>query len=1134
MSNPFLERIVKNFVLFDGGTGSTLISFNIPEKDFHGHENCNSYLNISRPDLVEKVAEGYFEAGADCSKTNTFAASKIQLKNVGLENRIIEINKKGAEIVKKATEKYSAKETPRLVVGITSSTGILPSMGEGELVGPGFEGIATAAEEQVTGLIQGGADMIVVETQQDIIETKASIIGAKNAMQKLKTPLPLIAEATIEQNGKMLMGAGADVFLATMQALDVDVIGTNCGLGPKEMAPATKFLCENSTTYVSARPNAGMPKNIDGKAVYDLSPEDFADYMKKFVVEYGADIIGGCCGSNKLHIKKTYETLKGAKKKQRKPVYFDAVASPTKTVKLDKGLVIVGERTNATGSRKFKELLIKENMPEIIELAREQENTGAQVLDLNVSHNDLKKSEEYYFEKLIKKFSLSCSAPIMIDSTNPKAMEIALQHCPGKPIINSANLEDPKKFEKVCALAKKYGAALVLLTIEENGMAESKEDKIRVARRLYKLATEQFGLRDENLIFDMLTFPVTTGQEKYKTAAIETIDAIKEIKKALPKCKTILGISNISFGVGTAARAALNNVFLHHAAKAGLNFAIINPSQATSITKIPKNERTLCENLLFNRTKDVPPLAEFIKFFEGRKETTEKTEKSAHTHLSPEEQLREKIIKRSSKGLEELLDTLREKHRPGEIINEILLPAMREVGELMSRGKMILPFVLDSASVMKKSIGYLDKFMDKDDKYQRGKIVLATVFGDVHDIGKDLVKTILQNNGFEVIDLGKQVPRDKIISTAVKENADAIGLSALLVSTSVQMKQVVEELAEKNLEFPVIIGGASVNSSFAERIRRLENGRQYKGEVLYANDAFQALDYASKIVESTTPPTKHSPTQKSTSKTKTTLPEKTTSAGNSELKKVKIPKAPFYGTKIIENIPLDKVYSLLNLDYIYKLHWGVRCSSNEEYNKLIKTKFNPILEKLKKEAMENKWLEPKAIYGFFPCYSLRNSLHVLDPKTKKEAVEFIFPRQPKNENICLADYFSGSRENPDVLGVQIVTVGPNATSACNKFNKKGEYSKTLYLHGLSVEIAEATAKYMHSRVRKELSIEANQGERYSIGYPSCPDLSDQKKLFKLLKPERIGISLTSAFQMVPEQTTSAMIIHNKHARHFTI
>jgi 5-methyltetrahydrofolate--homocysteine methyltransferase len=841
--SKFLDALKDRVLVTDGSMGVTIFSLNLTADDYDGKEGCIDYLSITKPEVIQKIHESFLEVGCDVVETNTFGANRIKLKEFGLDN-VYEINKSAVEIANNAVSKFDDKE--RFVAGSIGPSGLLLSSTDPELSNISFNELVEVFKEQALGLIDGKVDVFIIETQQDILETKATIIGVKEALAEKNKDIPIVVQVTLDINQKMLLGTDVAAALTTLDCLDVDIIGMNCSTGPSEMTESVRFLCNNTNKFVSCIPNAGLPVNVNGKAEYKLSPEEFTKYLTSFVKDFGVNLVGGCCGTTKEHIKELVGSVKSLKPRRETVQKVESVSSALNSVSLiqEPRPLLVGERTNATGSKKFRDLLKNEDYDAILDLAKEQVEHGAHVLDVSTAHNDLEKGESYYMKKLIKKFS-TINAPLMIDSTEPEVIEKALQNYPGKAIINSVNFErNSSLLDEVFPLVKKYGAAVVALPIDDEGMAQTKQRKLDIAEKIYQKAKD-YGINTSEILFDFLTFTLATGEDNYKETGIATFEAIKEFKARHPEIKTSLGVSNVSFGLKPVARKVLNSVFLHHAIEYGLDAAIVHAGNITPYSLIDKNERELMDNLIFNKENALKKVVDYYEDVDV--DEVKKSNKYISEELSVEERIHNHIVYRISTNLEKNLDECLKKYTALEIINTILIKAMKDVGDRFGKGEFVLPFVLDAANIMKKAMDHLEKFLDKDQK-SNGTIILATVYGDVHDIGKNLVKTVLENNGFKVLDLGKAVSIAKIIDEVRENKPVALGLSALLVSTSQQMKAIVEELHKNNLAVPVIVGGAAVSEKFAKQIGVID-GDKYVGRVHYAKTAFDGLEIVLRLIK---------------------------------------------------------------------------------------------------------------------------------------------------------------------------------------------------------------------------------------------------------------------------------------------
>ncbi len=1142
-----MEELSRRVLIMDGAMGTEIQKYELSPDDFKGKEGCNEYLVITRPDVIQGIHKSYLEAGCDIVETDTFGGNLFKLREHGLEELHDEINFQAAKIAREIADSMSTSDKPRFVAGSIGPTGFLPSSDDPELGKITFDELSHAFYIQSKALCEGGVDALLIETSQDILEVKAAIHGIHKYLKDSQKSVALIAQVTLDTTGRMLLGTDIGSALTTIETLGVDVVGMNCSTGPQHMREPARYLCENTSLRVSCVPNAGLPINEDGKAVYPMKPDEMADAMVDFIEQFGVNIIGGCCGTTPEHIGKMYQKINQLPTKDRlvtKPFY---VSSSIKSVSLDQNPkpLMVGERLNAQGSRKVKELLLKDDYNSLMMIARDQMETGAHVLDVCVALTE-RDNEVETMETMVKKLSMSVDAPLMFDSTDYKVLEQALKKYPGSALINSINMENGReRIDHILPLAKEYGAGVVALTIDEKGMAKTVDRKYEIAKRIYDIYTKEFNLEAGSLLFDVLTFTLATGEDEWLDSAIHTLKAIRKVKEDIPGVLTILGVSNVSFGLKPIARKVLNSVFLYHAVKEGLDAAIVNPKEIIPYPSIPQNEKDLAENLIFNHSKDA--LMELSTYFENKQSTGTTDELSKQEELlSVEEAIHHKILHRIGDGIEHLIDEAMEKYKPVDILNNILLGAMKDVGDKFGAGELILPFVLQSAEVMKRAVAYLENFLEKKEGQTKASILLATVYGDVHDIGKNLVKTILSNNGYTVHDIGKQVPVNTIIEKAVELNVQAIGLSALLVSTSKQMSICVQELHSRGYQYPVLIGGAAINQDYGSRISFIENQKQYIGGVFYCKDAFEGLDVMDNLSDENKRElfikTINDRALKVLEKKDTSSDDKIATNQNirSKISPVRnVPKPPFWGSRILRetDINLNDVFTHLPVTELFRLSWGGRGKSIEEYKKLVKEEFQPQLELLKSEVIKNNLLTPKIIYTYIPCQADKNSLILFDPDHQdKKIAQFTFPRQNKEPYLCLSDYFNDvSSGIKDLIAIQVVTVGSKVTEICEELNEKGNYTKAYYLHGLAVQTAEALAEYNHQNLLSELKLLVDQGKRYSFGYPACPDLEDQKTIMSIMPVEKeIGVTLTDAYQLIPEQSTSAIIIHHPDSVYFRI
>jgi 5-methyltetrahydrofolate--homocysteine methyltransferase len=1140
----FREALERRPLVFDGAMGTQIQRHQLTAAEFGGKEGANDLLTLTRPDLIEEIHARYFAVGCDVVETNTFGSSRLKLDEYGLGHRTYEVNCRAAILARRAAERYSTPDHPRFVAGSIGPTGMLPSSSDPALGNITSDALERIFLEQAKGLVEGGVDALIIETQQDMLELRAAVLACDAVRREALRDVFVIAQPTlIDANGRMLLGTDIGSAVATLERLPVDAVGLNCSTGPDEMRASVKALAEKCSHWVSVLPNAGMPENEDGRAVYKLSPDDLARALAGFVAEYGVDIVGGCCGTTPEHLRKVVEAVRGlSAPRRRRPAPAAELSSAMKAVPLamEPRPLVVGERLNSQGSRKVKELLLADDYAGLVQIARGQVEAGAHVLDVCVALNE-RDDEAAQMRTLAKLLAQSVDAPLMIDSTEPDVIEGALKVYPGRCIVNSVNLEKSgERVRRVLPLVRRYGAAVVAMTIDEKGMAQTAERKAEVARRIVAVAKDH-GIQPDSLVFDALTFTLATGGEEYRRSAVETLEGIRRIKAENPGVFTTLGVSNVSFGLAKSAREVVNSVFLYHAVQAGLDLAIVNPKDVLPYPAIDTEERALAEDLVFDRRPDA--LARLIAHF-GAKGAPEKAAVdplAGAAGKEAEERIHLQILHRRPEGIEALIDEALARRSPVDVLNQVLLPAMKEVGDRFGAGELILPFVLQSAEVMKKAVAHLEQFLEKKAGATKGNVVLATVYGDVHDIGKNLVKTILSNNGFTVHDLGKQVPVATVLEKALQVNADAIGLSALLVSTSKQMPFCVEELHRRNLSFPVIIGGAAINRRFGYRTHFAQDGTPYAGGVFYAKDAFEGLEVVAALVDpARRDALKREVLQKAVAEKSRPAAEPVAQAParrtGSVAPAARVPAPPFWGPRVVPSgsIALADVWPHLDLAELFKLQWGVK-AKGAEYERLLREEFGPKLEELKAEAQAQGWLVPKVVYGYFPCHAEGNDLVVLDPTHRKaEVARLQFPRQPDDRNLCLADYFREER-GADVCALQVVTVGDQATHLAEQAQERGDYTRALFLHGLAVETAEALAEYWHRQVRTELGLPDGQGKRYSPGYPSWPELSDQRQVWKLLDPIRtIGVSLTEACQMVPEQSTSAIVLHHPDAIYFLV
>jgi len=1182
-NRKYLDALEQKVLVFDGAMGTSLQIQDLTAEHFGGEQynGCNDFLVISYPEAVEKVHRSFLEVGVDAIETNTFRSNRITMQEYGLQDRVIEINETAARLARRLADEYStakhAKENqklgdlsalrgsenqPRFVAGSIGPSGKLPSANDPQLSDVTFDDLAEVFREQAVGLIRGGVDVLLIETSQDILEVKAAIRGIHQAFDETQVYLPIQAQVTLDTTGRMLLGTDVNAALAILEGMGIDVIGLNCSTGPEHMREPIRILGETATLPVSCIPNAGLPLNVDGQAVYPLEPEPFAKDMYEFVTKHNISIVGGCCGTTPEHLKLLVDKLNVHPHPDRPTRATPQLASAMSAISMrqDPPPTLLGERCNAQGSRKFKRLLLEEDYDSILEIAREQVEFGAHALDISCAVTE-RPDEVELMRNVVKKLEMGVDVPLVIDTTELDVLEVALKTAPGRCLINSTHLESGReKADKIFKLAKEHNAAVIILTIDEGGMAKTREKKLEVAKRIYDIAVNDHGLKPQDLVYDTLTFTLATGDEEFANSAIETIEGIRLIKQNLPGVMASLGVSNLSFGLAPHARPVLNSVMLYHCMQAGLDMAIVNPAHITAYPDIPQEEKDLAEDLIFNRRTDA--LQRYIEYYE-KVTPTEQAEAANPTEgMTPEQRLHWKILRRHKDGVEADIDSLipfpfppgekiADQEKRGQnhikavhILNNVLLPAMKEVGDKFGAGELILPFVLQSAEVMKKTVSHLENYLEKVEGVTKGTVVIATVYGDVHDIGKNLVKTILANNGYTVIDLGKQVPAETIITKAVEVNATAIGLSALLVSTSKQMPLIVNEMQRRGHKIPILVGGAAINRRFGRRILQTEGGDFYEPGVFYCKDAFEGLETMDALIDPERRPELLAKTVREAEmelgrKSQTPDYRKTT-ATRSSIQPAPINLPLKWGARVVKDMPLEMVLKHLNLNELYRLSWGAKNSHGPEWEKL-KKEFEARLEKMTKAALKDGWLKPQAVYGYFPCQSDGDDLIIYDPATidtaaPNEWMRFNFPRQPYDDHLALSDYFAPVESGRiDVVALQVVTVGLEATERFDKMQAAGDYSEAYFMHGLAVQTAEATADYLHNHIRRELGIGENQGKRYSWGYPAIPELEDHKKVFELLPArQELGMDLTSAYQLMPEQSTAAIIVHHPQAKYYSV
>ncbi|MCO6437872.1 MAG: methionine synthase [Phycisphaerae bacterium] len=1183
---PIIRLAQQRVLVLDGAMGTTVHRHDLKLADYDGHENCTDIITLTRPDVLREIHRSFLAVGCDAVMTNTFGASKHVLGEFGIADKTYEVNRRAAEIARGACDEFTRPNRPRFVVASAGPGTRLPS-----LLQTTWDALVDSYTEQHRGLLDGGADAILIETCQDILQAKAAIVAAIDAMKEKGRRVPIFCTVTIETTGAMLVGTEIAAALTAIDAYpEVTAFGLNCATGPQEMSEHVRYLSSASDRLLIVQPNAGLPQLVGGKPHYALTPDELARWLLEFVEVDGVNIVGGCCGTTPEHLAAVVDALEGRVPRKRTPHLEPSVSSVYQAVTLrqENAFLAVGERTNANGSKKFRELLAESDVDGMVQMAREQVRHGSHLLDVCVAY--VGRDEVADASSVLKRFATDVTAPLVIDSTEVNVIEAALKLCGGKCVINSINLEDgEEKADVICTLARRHGAALIALTIDEQGMAKTADRKIEVARRIHDIVVNRHGIRPSDLIFDPLTFTVCTGNEDDRKLAVETIEALRRIKTELPEVHTLLGVSNVSFGIKPPARRVLNSVFLHLCRDAGLDAAIVHVNGILPLYKIDDAHRHIAEDLVFDRRREgYDPLTALLQAFEN---VTADEAKESKQPKSIEERLKFRIINGDRTDLEADLDEAMLKYRPLDIINDLLLDGMKTVGDLFGAGQMQLPFVLQSAETMKAAVRFLEPHMDKIEGGGKGSMVLATVRGDVHDIGKNLVDIILTNNGYTVYNLGIKQPISAIIDAYEKNNADAIGMSGLLVKSTVIMRENLQVLNERGIDAPVVLGGAALTRKYVEEDLRPE----YRGSVFYAKDAFAGLRLMDEIVTGKSV----EPRASARAEARTSEPQGTASAGVPLLsgsassasptsaranapteplpptradallheeasqrhgyippvsdisRDESVPSAPFWGRRIIERVEPRAVVPYLNENMLFQVQWGYRKNrrSPGDWDRYLQSEVRPKLRDLLDVCEQEDILHPRAAYGFWPAQSDGDLLFVYDPgDPSRKLATFDFPRMGKPPYWCLSDFFKPvSSDEMDVAAFMVVTVGRKVSEVARQWFAADRYQDYLHLHGLGVELAEALAEYIHKQIRMEWGIAAGdardkqelfkqryQGSRYSFGYPACPRLEDQVKLWPLLEPQRIDVTLSEEFQLEPEQTTTALIVHHRQAKYFNV
>jgi 5-methyltetrahydrofolate--homocysteine methyltransferase len=1161
MSRPHLLDALRDRVLLcDGGMGSRVQALTLDiERDYWGQENCTEVLNLSRPDLVREIHRGYFEAGADMVETNSFGGSPITLAEFDLADRAHEINQRAGELAREAAEAFSDGRH-RWVVGSVGPGTKLPTLGNID-----YDTLENALAAQSAGLIAGGVDAILIETCQDTLQIKAAVNGAKRARLIAGTDTPIFVQVTVETTGTLLVGPDIAAAATVVHALDVPLIGLNCATGPQEMAEHVRWLATNWPGLLSIQPNAGLPELVDGHTRYPLGAEEMAIWIERFLVEDGVNLIGGCCGTTTSHIAALDAMLRRRGEFRpapvaRTPVWIPSVASlyGQTPLRQENSYFSIGERCNANGSKKWRELQERGDWDGCVAMGREQVHEGSNALDICTAF--VGRDEHMEMNEVIRRFTSTVNAPLVIDSTETPVIEAALKLHGGKPIINSINFEDGEDAARDrLVLAKRFGAAVIALTIDETGMAKTAAQKLDIARRLVDFACNRHGLPQSDLLIDPLTFTIATGNEDDRKLGEETLEGIRLIRAEFPDIQIILGLSNISFGLNAAARAVVNSVFLDHAVRAGMSGAIVHVSKIRPLHQIPPEEAQVVEDLIFDRRREgYDPLQRVLELFAERKAADATKKVRAET---VEGRLKDRIIDGDRKGLQAELDEAMTRHKPLDIINTILLDGMKVVGELFGAGKMQLPFVLQSAETMKAAVAHLEPHMERVEGQEKGTIVLATVKGDVHDIGKNLVDIILTNNGYRVVNLGIKVKLADMVAAAKEHQAHAIGMSGLLVKSTVIMRENLEEMTRQGLEIPVMLGGAALTRNYVED----DCVRAYAcGRVAYARDAFDGLhlmdrvtgngfdDYLAAIQAKRAGKARNTARTLGQADAKAFRPVDVAAvrARRQRMTQDVAPMAPpFWGARVIEAAP-KAVVPFVNERSLYQFQWGFRKQGRtlDDFLGWAKQELRPVMKRMLALAEAEQILRPQAIYGYWKAAGQGNDLILFEPDGVTEVARFTLPRQPREDGECIADFFRDIDDGErDVIGLQVVTVGQRASDIAREWFEENRYQDYLYLHGLAVEMAEAMAEYTHKRIRAELGFageddremekmlsQGYRGSRYSFGYPACPKLEDQDQLLRLLGAERIGVSLSDESQLHPEQSTSAIVVLNPRAKYFSV
>jgi 5-methyltetrahydrofolate--homocysteine methyltransferase len=1154
-ASSYLRALREGVVIFDGPAGTSFQRLGLAPEAFGGphYEGCFEVLSVSAPDLVRDLHRSFLEVGVDVIETNTFGSFSVVLGEYGIAERAHELNRAAAELAVGVAREYATVDRPVWVAGSMGPGTKFATLGQIPYVD-----LSDAYETQARGLLEGGVDLILIETVYDLLGAKAAINAARRAMAALGTRVPIQVQVTIELTGRMLPGTEIGAALTTLEAMQVDVVGLNCATGPAEMGEALRYLSANSTVPISCQPNAGLPSVVDGAMHYDLTPDQLAEHHHRFITEFGVRAVGGCCGTTPEHLAAVVERCRSAAPAERQPKPEPAAASIYSAVpfRQDTSFLVIGERANANGSRQFRKAMLEADWDTCVAIAKDQVKEGSHLIDVCVDYTGADGVAD--MEELASRLATQSSVPVMVDTTEGPVAETALRWLGGRAVLNSVNLEDGDapgtRLDTFLRLARTYGAAVVCTCIDTEGQARTAEWKLRAAKQIAAIATDRYGLDLEDLFFDPLALPLSTGMEESRRDGIETLEGIRRIKAELPGVSTVVGLSNVSFGLNPAARQVLNSVFLHECVEAGLDAAIVHASKILPLSKIDEHAREACLDLIYDRRREgYDPLQELLKLFEGV--SVSSGPPPEHLDWPVERRLEQRIIDGNRTGLESDLSSALEQFDPLEIINQYLLAGMRTVGELFASGEMQLPFVLSSAETMKAAVAYLEPSMERSDSGGKGTIVLATVKGDVHDIGKNLVDIIFTNNGYEVVNLGIKVGIGEMIAAAEESRADAIGMSGLLVKSTLVMRDNLEELNDRKLaHIPVILGGAALTRTYVERDLRTT----YEGRVFYGRDAFEGLrtmdrlmeikagdedpDFGREISERRVPARSGLVTKDAPPDAPTRSPDVV--ADNPVF------RPPFIGSRVAKGIPLDDIAEYLNLTALFRNQWGFRPDKSiGETDPEFKERVSAVLREQLARAKESDLLVPQVAWGHYPANSEGNELILFSDESRRdELVRFHFPRQTKAPWLCIADFFrpvdSGEE---DWASFQLVTMGRAVSEETARLFAANEYQNYLFLHGLGVEMTEALAEYWHRRIREELGFadedgptltglfrQQYRGGRYSWGYPACPDLEDNAIVVDLLEGGRIGVGITDNAQLEPEQTTDAIICSHPQAKYFTL